>query len=78
MKGKDLASAEQEKKIYQMQIHFFMFTLKCLREPGTFWTRDEHALASNFIPQTHRIQRWSVLTDMVPDISDCKQTFMSR
>lgn len=37
---------------------------------GTFWTRDEHALASNFIPQTHRIQRWSVLTDMVPDISD--------
>ncbi|RUS83945.1 hypothetical protein EGW08_008300 [Elysia chlorotica] len=37
---------------------------------GTFWTRDEHALASNFIPQTHRIQRWSVLTDMVPHISD--------
>ncbi|GFN92441.1 activating molecule in becn1-regulated autophagy protein 1 [Plakobranchus ocellatus] len=44
----------------------------------TFLSRDEQALANNFVPQTHRIQRWSVLTDMVPDISDSSSNVVVR
>lgn len=37
---------------------------------GAFLTRDDQAVASNIVPQTHRIQRWDVSKCVVPDITN--------
>ncbi|XP_055888898.1 activating molecule in BECN1-regulated autophagy protein 1-like isoform X2 [Biomphalaria glabrata] len=37
---------------------------------GAFLSRDEIAVASNIVPQTHRIQRWDVSKCVVPNITN--------
>ncbi|KAH9519395.1 hypothetical protein Btru_075441 [Bulinus truncatus] len=45
---------------------------------GAFLQRDEHAVANNIVPQTHRIQRWDISKSVVPDISNASANIIVK